>query len=123
MNNMKPVQCKNCKHFVRDIFYKSEGICNNDGRYTREHRVCNLLDTNEKKRDAKIKAVSSSVCTCEMPAKMKGKNQCWRYKKPFKEFLQTDHDQLVCPNCKLPFTKEELQIKEHCFNCGWEFAN
>lgn len=63
------------------------------------------------------------VCTCEMPAKMKGKNQCWRYKKPFKEFLQTDHDQLVCPDCKHPFTKEELQIKEHCFNCGWEFAN
>ena len=31
-------------------------------------------------------------------------------------------EQLVCPNCKLPFTKEELQIKEHCFNCGWEFA-
>lgn len=30
------------------------------------------------------------VCTCEMPAKMKGKNQCWRCKKPFKEFLQTD---------------------------------
>jgi len=27
-----------------------------------------------------------------------------------------------CPNCKLPFTKEELRIKEHCFNCGWEFA-
>lgn len=57
---MKPVQCKNCKHFVRDIFYKNEGICNNDGRYTREHHVCNLLDTNEKKRDAKIKAVSSN---------------------------------------------------------------
>jgi len=57
---MKPVQCKNCKHFVRDIFYKSEGICNKDGRYTREHHVCNLLDTNEKKRDAKIKAVSSN---------------------------------------------------------------
>lgn len=32
-------------------------------------------------------------------------------------------EQLVCPDCKLPFTKEELQIKEHCFNCGWEFAN
>ena len=79
---MKPVQCKNCKYFVRDIFYKSVGICSNDGRYTREHCVCNLLDTNKKKRDAKIKAVSSSVCTCEMPAKMKGKNQCWRCKSP-----------------------------------------
>lgn len=54
-NLNKPLQCKNCKHFVRDMFYKNEGICNNDGRYTREHRVCNLLDTDEKKRDAKIK--------------------------------------------------------------------
>jgi hypothetical protein len=43
--DMKPVQCKNCKHFVRDIFYKYKGICSNGGRYTREHRVCNLLDT------------------------------------------------------------------------------
>lgn len=32
-------------------------------------------------------------------------------------------EQLVCPYCKQPFTKEELQVKEHCFNCGWEFAN
>ena len=52
---MKPLQCKNCKHFIRDIFYKSEGICNNDRKYTREYHVCNLLDTDEKKRDAKIK--------------------------------------------------------------------
>lgn len=32
-------------------------------------------------------------------------------------------EQLVCPDCKQPFTKEELEVKEHCFNCGWEFAN
>lgn len=32
-------------------------------------------------------------------------------------------EQLVCPDCKLPFTKEELEVKEHCFNCGWEFVN
>ena len=32
-------------------------------------------------------------------------------------------EQLVCPGCKQPFTKEELKAKEHCFNCGWEFAN
>lgn len=37
----------------------------------------------------KLEAVSSvSVCTCEMPAKVKSKNECWRCKKPFKEFLQ-----------------------------------
>ena len=33
---------------------------------------------------------SGSVCRCEMPAKVKGKNECWRCKKPFKELLQTD---------------------------------
>lgn len=32
-------------------------------------------------------------------------------------------EQLVCHDCKQPFTKEELEVKEHCFNCGWEFAN
>ena len=37
-----------------------------------------------------IARVSVSVCTCEMPAKVKGKNECWRCKKPFKEFLQTE---------------------------------
>ena len=31
-------------------------------------------------------------------------------------------NQLVCPDCKQPFTKEELQVKEHCFNCGWGFT-
>ena len=31
-------------------------------------------------------------------------------------------EQLVCPDCKQPFTKEELQVKEHCFNCGWGFT-
>jgi len=39
--------------------------------------------------DAKL-PVSGSVCRCEMPAKVKGKNECWRCKRPFKEFLQTD---------------------------------
>lgn len=27
------------------------------------------------------------VCTCEMPAKVKGKNECWRCRKPLKELL------------------------------------
>jgi ribosomal protein L37AE/L43A len=34
-----------------------------------------------------------------------------------------DSEPLVCPDCKQPFTKEEIAIKEHCNNCGWEFAN
>jgi len=25
-----------------------------------------------------------------------------------------------CSRCKLPFTKEELQVNEHCNNCGRE---
>lgn len=29
---------------------------------------------------------ADEYCTCEMPAKMHGKNKCWRCKKPFKEF-------------------------------------
>mgnify|MGYP007053800544 CR=1 FL=1 len=37
-----------------------------------------------------IHNVSVSVCSCEMPAKVKGKNECWRCKKPFKEFLKTE---------------------------------
>jgi hypothetical protein len=37
-----------------------------------------------------IQNVSVSVCTCEMPAKVKGKNECWRCKKPLKDFLQTE---------------------------------
>lgn len=51
---MKPLKCENCKYFVRNENYKYEGYCNNDGRYTREHRVCNLLNTNEKRKEAKI---------------------------------------------------------------------
>lgn len=34
----------------------------------------------------------------------------------------TQRELLVCPDCNLPFTNEEIEIKEHCFNCGWEFA-
>lgn len=36
--------------------------------------------------------VSVSVCSCEMPAKVKGKNECWRCKRPLKEFLQTERE-------------------------------
>jgi hypothetical protein len=52
---MKPVQCKNCKYFAEDSVYYGEGKCMNDGRYTRSLRVCNLLETDEQKREAKKK--------------------------------------------------------------------
>ena len=52
---LKPVRCDNCKYFKEDANYKGEGTCLNDGRYTREHRVCNLLNTDDKKREAKLR--------------------------------------------------------------------
>ena len=55
MNKLKPVRCDNCKHFEEDKNYKGEGICNKDGRYTREHRVCNLIPTDEDRRNAKLR--------------------------------------------------------------------
>ena len=55
MNKLKPVRCDNCKHFAEDEKYKGEGTCSKDGRYTREHRVCNLLPTDEDRRNAKLR--------------------------------------------------------------------
>jgi hypothetical protein len=49
---LKPVRCEQCKFFLQDIHYK-DGECLKDGRYTREHRVCNLLPTNQDRRNAK----------------------------------------------------------------------
>jgi len=51
---IEQVICGKCRFFNRDKNYKYEGFCTNDGRYTRDHRVCDLLDTNEKKLDALI---------------------------------------------------------------------
>lgn len=33
--------------------------------------------------------IVESYCSCEMPAKVTGKNECWRCKKSFKELLET----------------------------------
>ena len=50
---LKAVSCGNCKFFRR---YKetTEGTCDKDDEYTREHRVCHKLPTNEDRRNAKI---------------------------------------------------------------------
>ena len=50
----KPVRCENCKHWTRDNVYKIDGICGKDGRVTSEYNVCNLLPTNEDRRNTKI---------------------------------------------------------------------
>ena len=42
-NKLKPVQCKNCKHWKRDKRYTYEGICSKDKGVTTEWTVCNLL--------------------------------------------------------------------------------
>lgn len=34
-----------------------------------------------------IESGMRQFCCCEMPAKMKGKNLCWRCKKPFKKIF------------------------------------
>ncbi len=52
---LKPVRCDNCKNYEEDKSYRGEGTCLKDGRYTRDHRVCNLLPTNQDRREAKIK--------------------------------------------------------------------
>lgn len=51
---LKPVRCDNCKYWTRDKVYKTDGICNKHGDVSREFYVCNLLPTNEDRRDAKI---------------------------------------------------------------------
>lgn len=51
---IKTPRCDNCKFYQEDKNYKGEGICLKDGRYTREHRVCDLLKTDKERRDAKI---------------------------------------------------------------------
>lgn len=51
--NLKPVKCENCKYWRR---YRntSDGNCQKDGRFSREFYVCNLLETNQDRREAKI---------------------------------------------------------------------
>lgn len=56
-HKIKPIQCRECNYYIPDLIYRLEGQCSFGGRhnttYTREDRVCNLLDTDEKRRNAK----------------------------------------------------------------------
>jgi hypothetical protein len=49
------MRCGNCKHFIEDSTYKNEGTCDKDDEYTRSHRVCIKLPTDEDRREAKIR--------------------------------------------------------------------
>jgi len=51
---LKPVRCDNCKHWTRNPIYDYEGVCDKSDKITREHHVCNLLPTNDDRRNAKI---------------------------------------------------------------------
>ena len=89
---------------AQDIYHKMRAIAEDYHAYTDqltaiamwieaefEYKPQKLANgTNTSERQLTMPVDSGSVCTCEMPAKMKGKNQCWRCKKPFKELLQTD---------------------------------
>lgn len=55
VNKLKPVRCDNCMFFVENVSYRGEGACSKDNEYTREHRVCNKLPTDEDRRNAKLK--------------------------------------------------------------------
>jgi hypothetical protein len=65
MYKNSPLQCNNCNHYEENKNYKGEGECNIDGRYTRNHRVCNLLDTDEKRRNANKMNISDE-CNTEL---------------------------------------------------------
>lgn len=41
-----------------------------------------LVSEYDQWRSIQTAPVKRSVCSCEMPAKVKGKNECWRCKKP-----------------------------------------
>jgi hypothetical protein len=51
---IKPVRCDNCKFWTRDTVYKTEGMCNKDGAFTKAFHVCNKLPTDTDRRNAKI---------------------------------------------------------------------
>ena len=54
-NKIKPVRCDNCKFYDENAHSRGEGICDKDGEYTRNHRVCNKLPTDEDRRNAKLR--------------------------------------------------------------------
>jgi ribosomal protein L32 len=54
-NRLKMVQCKNCRFFYKPYQLNYEGICEKDGEFTRDHRVCNKLPSDEDRRNAKLK--------------------------------------------------------------------
>lgn len=54
-NKLKPVRCNNCIFYCENVSYRGEGVCSKDNEYTREHRACNKLPTDEDRRNAKLK--------------------------------------------------------------------
>lgn len=54
MNKLKPVRCDNCKFYVVDKVYKSEGTCTLTNTYTKGYWICDKLPTDEDRRNAKI---------------------------------------------------------------------
>ncbi len=52
-NKIKTPRCENCRYFLCDTIYKTDGICLLDNEYTRPHRVCYKLHTDNQRREAK----------------------------------------------------------------------
>ena len=53
MLHVKTPRCEQCKFFIQNIVYKSDGICLKDDEVKRYFHVCNKLKTDEERRDAK----------------------------------------------------------------------
>jgi hypothetical protein len=66
---------------VKKKVYESITKSNEEEKIQRDIKIMEgKIEELKKKLESDV-----SVCTCEMPAKVKGKNECWRCKKPFKK--------------------------------------
>ncbi len=52
-NKIQTPQCEKCRYFLCHISYKSDGLCLKDNCFTRSFRVCDKLQTDNERREAK----------------------------------------------------------------------
>ncbi len=52
-NKVQTPKCEKCRYFLCNISYKSDGLCLKDNNFTRNFRVCDKLQTDNERREAK----------------------------------------------------------------------
>ena len=52
-NKIKTPKCEQCRFFVQNIIYKSDGVCLKDNEVVRYFYVCSKLNTDDERREAK----------------------------------------------------------------------